>query len=202
MSTVVILAKCEHSRFLSMMNNFIWFILLALVAGLAQANSHANTDEATCPPARFIACGQSPSAGVCPGTAIMCCWVVGEDGVTVNTNWAVDETSASLFPVQPQNFGLPGGAAVMSAEFDVETRGIVGLRCNYRMIDKCVGGSLTSNSPVLTLVSRDPSRYRVTQTVAVHTIRETVANPDEFVCDCSSKGYASIPVSIPMLLLG
>lgn len=161
------------------------------MATLLQAGR--NLDEATCPPARFIACGLSPSAGVCPGTATTCCWVVAEDGTTVNTNWGVAETSVDAGLVEPQNLGIPDGAAIMSAEFDVATRAMVGLKCNYRMVDRCVGGTLNDDVPVLTLVSRDPSRYRVPEDVAIHIVRETTANPDEYVCECSNKDTLVFP---------
>lgn len=174
------------------MNRYIGFVLLALAVRVLDASTHGNLEEATCPPARFISCGLPPSGVVCPGMAGMCCWVVTEDGATVNANWGVEAVSADAL-LGPQYLGIPEGAPIMSAEFDTHTRVMVNLRCTYYAVDKCAGGAVTDGVEMFSLVSFDPSRYRVTEDVAVHTIRETTANPDEYVCQCSNKDALIFP---------
>lgn len=172
-------------------------VLLALVA-LAGA---ADTDEATCPPARFIACGDEPAPRTCLNYVVsdatgarQCCWVVDAAGAPAD-GWVTEyvrEDTAGEVSFGPQEFGAQDDAPVMEAEFDLRTRVMAGLRCHYYVTDKCVPGALDGGR-ALTLRAADPTRFRVTEAVARHTARETTANPAEHVCECDRRDALPLP---------
>jgi len=173
---------------------------LLVVFALVALTSAAETDEATCPPARFIACGDEPAAKTCLSYVVSattgarrCCWVVDENGVPSDA-WVTDFVADAGGDVafEPHEFGVQDAGPIMTAEFDLRTRVMSALLCYYYVTDKCAPGAL-DGMRALTLRAADPTRFRVTEAVERHTVRETTANPAENVCACDHLDALPLP---------
>ncbi len=172
---------------------------LCLLCVLAAAAAR-DTDEATCPPARFIACGNEPAPNTCLSYVVaatgerQCCWVVDADGAAMHDAWVtvfvLDDDDGLQFG--PLEFGAQDDGAVMEAEFELASRVMTALWCHYYVTDRCAPGD-GDVGRVLTVRATDPTRFRVTEAVARHTARETTANPAEHVCACEHRDALPLP---------
>lgn len=174
-------------------------ILLLALACVAVAR---NTDEATCPPARFISCGPEPQSGTCLAFTVNdetlqreCCWVTNTSDSLQTAAWATTyfAPAGDALVGLPTQFGIGEDQPIMEAEFNLLTRVASKLVCLYYVTQNC--GTLGLDAPlhVLTLRATDPSRFLVSEAVSRFTARETTANPDEFVCDCDRKDALPLP---------
>lgn len=177
--------------------------LLILLLALACVAVARDTNEATCPPARFISCGPEPHPNLCLSAVVNpvtdereCCWLTNTSGGYQQAAWTTTYFSnvagVSLVGM-PTQFGIAEDRPIMNATFNDLTRVATELECFYYVTENC--GSLGDAPPVhvLTLRATDPSRFKVSVAVSQFTIRETTANPDEFVCDCDRKDALPLP---------
>jgi len=174
----------------------VLLLLFALVCASAR-----DTNEATCPPARFLACGVEPVDGACRSAVTnddgdrMCCWVVDSNGTATPHTWVTSyfNSPPGFVGWLPAQFGVADVEPIMNATFSLVTRVMTQLECYYYITDQC--GALGSDGPVhaLTVAATNPARFLVSEAVERYTQRETTANPDEFVCDCERKDGLPLP---------
>ncbi len=173
-----------------------------LVLALVACALGRDTNEATCPPARFISCGPEPNPGVCVAYVVnddslerQCCWVTNTSGGYQQAAWATTyfQPAGDALVGLPTQFGIGEDQPIMEAEFNLLTSVVTNLACMYYVTQNC--GTLGIDGPVhvLTLRATDPSRFIVSDAVTRFTARETTANPDEFVCDCNRKDGLPLP---------
>ena len=162
-------------------------LVLLMTVFLSVASSTLR-NEAICPPARFIQCGP-PAAGICMSDGGNCCWV--EDSNGHNNAWHALPTPIGIGLLSSDNFGASAGVPVLETTFNVITRELTALRCNYYATKVCGGEG--EDMPVLTLASRYPARYQLPPVMATLAIQETTPTAMEYFCDCSQKDGLPLP---------
>lgn len=179
----------------------LMLLAAAVACVLAAAKTTRDPDEASCPPARFIACGDEPSPNVClngivgPTGTTQCCWIVDADGELLQHLWTTEFVAdpGSGIGMLPLQFGMSDDNPVMSAEFNTLTRVASMLKCYYYVTSGCGQRGTAGPIHVLTLTATEPTRFAVSPAVARHTERETSGDPSEFVCECEHKDALPLP---------